>query len=488
MDNQRPKKNKEDDSFWALDNGYMKTVKRTEDGRKMCKFLRKMIDERAAVEKNYAVRLNKWYLKWMKRVDKSSEYGSTKEMMKKSLTEADRMSEVHQSIRDNLTNITHAKVKNYRKENYSYQVCMSKPASAYKKNFEKAQKPWKFQSKKLEALQRELTVKATEANTLLANQPDPTGYNQWKENCDLLLRQVDNSKERVKVAENELTQLKETYVTDMNNVFASAQDFEARRLEFFKEVLAKFHDALRLSKDNSTVNDVYHSCMESISRSNPRNDVKTWSSVNGPEGSFVDFMSKDINAGLMTSLDERRKGLSSVAMVVPVVTKPSNQAVTATVTTTAATTVASGMNKGFTRESSAQQRLDNPDFESEFDLDSVDLNTGGGVEGMSKASTLEVRPIATKASTSASGLPDYDSALYSTLNEDGITEGVAGGVGSSVKVKALYDYQGKEEDEELTFKKGDQFEMVRDKDDNGWATGRINGRVGLFPDSYVKPV
>lgn len=71
MDNQRPKKNKEDDSFWALDNGYMKTVKRTEDGRKMCKFLRKMIDERAAVEKNYAVRLNKWYLKWMKRVDKS---------------------------------------------------------------------------------------------------------------------------------------------------------------------------------------------------------------------------------------------------------------------------------------------------------------------------------------------------------------------------------------------------------------------------------
>lgn len=58
---------------------------------------------------------------------------------------------------------------------------------------------------------------------------------------------------------------------------------------------------------------------------------------------------QDINAGLMTSLDERRKGLSSVAMVVPVVTKPSNQAVTATVTTTAATTVASGMNKGFTR-------------------------------------------------------------------------------------------------------------------------------------------
>ena len=70
MENQGPNK-KKDESFWAMDEGYLKTVKRTEDGRKMLKFLRKMIDERANVEKNYATNLNRWYLKWLKKVEKS---------------------------------------------------------------------------------------------------------------------------------------------------------------------------------------------------------------------------------------------------------------------------------------------------------------------------------------------------------------------------------------------------------------------------------
>ena len=35
---------------------------------------------------------------------------------------------------------------------------------------------------------------------------------------------------------------------------------------------------------------------------------------------------------------------------------------------------------------------------------------------------------------------------------------------------------------------GDVFERLRDKDPNGWATGRKGDRVGLFPDSYVQLV
>jgi len=33
---------------------------------------------------------------------------------------------------------------------------------------------------------------------------------------------------------------------------------------------------------------------------------------------------------------------------------------------------------------------------------------------------------------------------------------------------------------------GEQFEKLKDRDDQGWCTGRKSGRVGLYPDNYVK--
>jgi len=33
---------------------------------------------------------------------------------------------------------------------------------------------------------------------------------------------------------------------------------------------------------------------------------------------------------------------------------------------------------------------------------------------------------------------------------------------------------------------GEHFEKLKDRDDQGWCTGRKNGRVGLYPDNYVK--
>jgi len=33
---------------------------------------------------------------------------------------------------------------------------------------------------------------------------------------------------------------------------------------------------------------------------------------------------------------------------------------------------------------------------------------------------------------------------------------------------------------------GEHFELLKDRDDQGWCTGRKNGRVGLYPDNYAK--
>merc|ERR550539_1654389 len=56
-----------------------------------------------------------------------------------------------------------------------------------------------------------------------------------------------------------------------------------------------------------------------------------------------------------------------------------------------------------------------------------------------------------------------------------------------VRVKALYDYDSQENDE-ISIKAGDIFELVREDDVTGWWTGKVNGQEGFFPGNYVEKI
>ena len=58
---------------------------------------------------------------------------------------------------------------------------------------------------------------------------------------------------------------------------------------------------------------------------------------------------------------------------------------------------------------------------------------------------------------------------------------------AGIPVRALYDFQGIEDDE-LNFKEGDVLTQLSSQDDQGWCQGRFQGKVGHFPGSYVEPL
>ena len=57
------------DSFWEVD-CYKRTVRRQEDGLRLCNDLMQLIQERADVEKAYAKGLKNWAKKWDDHIEK----------------------------------------------------------------------------------------------------------------------------------------------------------------------------------------------------------------------------------------------------------------------------------------------------------------------------------------------------------------------------------------------------------------------------------
>lgn len=124
------------DSFWEPGN-YKRTVKRTEDGFRLCNDLIQLITERAEIEKVYAKNLKTWTKKWAELIEKGPEYGTAEAAWKSVLEEADRRSDIHLSVKDKLLNDVVASIKQWQKDSYHKSMMHIKEKKEFEDNFKK---------------------------------------------------------------------------------------------------------------------------------------------------------------------------------------------------------------------------------------------------------------------------------------------------------------------------------------------------------------
>ncbi|OQV19151.1 putative Protein kinase C and casein kinase substrate in neurons protein 2 [Hypsibius exemplaris] len=125
-------------------------------------------------------------------------------------------------------------------------------------------------------------------------------------------------------------------------------------------------------------------------------------------------------------------------------------------------------------------------------FDSDEERGGGSGGGRDSKVYEEIKPVATVRTTTVVATESDKKSFDNPFNEPDWSSSSARGQQddrskSGVRVKALYAYGGEEADE-LTFKEGDIFEKIEERDEQGWCKGRKDGRVGLFPADYVEPV
>jgi gas vesicle protein len=447
------------DSFWEPGN-YKRTTKRIEDGSRLCTDLMTLVQERAFIEKSYAKSLKGWSKKWADLIEKGPEYGTAEAAWKGVLGEADRLSDLHLKVKDDLNNEVMNSVRTWQKDNYHKSMMHIKERKEMEDAFKKAQKPWiklltkvnKTKSDYHTACKAERSASNQERN---ASGDSSFSVDQLKKLQDRVAKakeEVQRAKEKYELSLQELNGYNPKYNEDMANVFNKCQAMEAQRLEFFKEALFSLHKCLNITT-NPDLPQIYEEFYHTINNADHEKDLKWWSNnhginmaMNWPQfeeytEEFRDIAkgkSKDaLPAGSITLLNQRPFGEDVHEP------PPTNNKVNST-----------SQKKG-----------------------SVSETTNGKVTSERKSPDDK-----SPHNNGRESNPFDDEDWEEDVNDALVDNGEPG-----VPVRALYDYVGAESDE-LSFKQGEMFEKLEDQDEQGWCKGRKEGRVGLYPADYVEPV
>ncbi|NWI57924.1 PACN1 protein, partial [Calyptomena viridis] len=415
------------DSFWEVGN-YKRTVKRIDDGHRLCNDLMNCVHERAKIEKSYAQQLTDWSKRWRQLIEKGPQYGSLEKAWAAIMTEADKVSELHQEVKNSLLNDDFEKVKNWQKDAYHKQIMGGfKEAKEAEDGFRKAQKPWAKKLKELEtakkayhlACKEEKLAMTREANSKADQSNTPEQQKKLQDKVEKCKQDVQKTQEKYEKVLDELNKCTPQYIESMEQVFEQCQQFEEKRLNFLKEMLLDIKRHLNLAESSSYAN-VYRELEQTIRLSDAQEDLRWFRSTSGP-GMPMNWPQFEVRLGTPPGAGGPWGGRA----LKPPLPPPSPSV--------------SSHDRGQT-------------YSAEWSDD----------EGSNSFNTSEAN----------GGTNPFDEEA----------------AGKGVRVRALYDYDGQEQDE-LSFKAGDELTKLGEEDEQGWCKGRLdNGQLGLYPANYVEAI
>lgn len=276
------------DSFWEIGQ-YKRTVKRIDDGSKLCGELMSLIKERGEIEVQYAKQLKQWSKKWSEAVEKGPEYGSMASGWVGVTEEADKRCDMHSRVKDRLMEEVYNTVKMWHKDNYHTTLLKGiKESSEQEEAFRKAQKPWAKLYAKVDKTKKDYHTACKAEKTAIQqdkNAQNDSGVSQdqlkkLSEKVDRLRDEKEKARTAYENALQEINSLNARYMEDMTQVFEKCQEMELKRLKFFKEMLFGIHKCLDLSQDPKLGN-IYKDCWSTIEGVDSRQDLKWWQQTHG---------------------------------------------------------------------------------------------------------------------------------------------------------------------------------------------------------------
>nr|XP_009677072.1 PREDICTED: protein kinase C and casein kinase substrate in neurons protein 2 isoform X3 [Struthio camelus australis] len=432
------------DSFWEVGN-YKRTVKRIDDGHRLCNDLMNCIHERARIEKVYAQQLTEWAKRWKQLVEKGPQYGTVERAWCAFMSEAEKVSELHLEVKGSLMNEDFEKIKNWQKEAFHKQMMGGfKETKEAEDGFRKAQKPWAKKLKEVEAAKKAYHAACKEEKLAISRETNskadpalnPEQLKKLQDKVERSKQDVLKTKEKYEKSLKELDNATPQYMENMEQVFEQCQQFEEKRLRFFREVLLEVQKHLDLSNVASYKN-IYRELEQNIKTADAVEDLRWFRANQGPGMSmnWPQFEVDEWSADLNRTLSRREKKKASDGVTLTGINQTGDQV--------------SQPNKHSSVSSYEKNQsypTDWSDEESNNPFSSTDANGDTNPFDEDTSPAMEVR------------------------------------------VRALYDYEGQEQDE-LSFKAGDELTKMENEDEQGWCKGRLdNGQVGLYPANYVEPI
>ncbi|KAG5282252.1 hypothetical protein AALO_G00053960 [Alosa alosa] len=446
------------DSFWEVGN-YKRAVKRIDDGHRLCNDLMGCLQERAKIEKAYSQQLTDWSKRWRQLIEKGPQYGSVERAWLAVMTEAEKVGDLHQEVKNGLLNEDVEKVKNWQKEAFHKQMMGGfKETKEAEEGFKKAQKPWAKKFKEMEtakktyhmACKEEKLAATREANCKAEASVTPDQQKKLHEKVEKCKQDVQKAKEKYDKSLDELNKCTPQYMEQMEQVFDQCQQHEVKRLNFLKEVLLDIKRHLNLT-ENQNYATVYRELERTILAANSQEDLKWFSNNHGP-GMHMNWPafeltgpSQEYNPDATNAVAKREKK------------KPD----------------------GVAPATPSTEHAGQPGDRGS--VSSYDKNQAYSTEWSD-----DEQPNAYSGNETNGGGNSFEDDSGSARGGGSVGGGIGGGGGSGVRVRALYDYDGQEQDE-LSFKAGDELTKIEEEDDQGWCRGRLDsGRTGLYPANYVE--